>query len=63
MKTRSHFNSKKESKTSAAYKNITEHSLYLEQYPKYEENKKDTERNVVKDNSGIKCPDTLLCRP
>ena len=63
MKTRSHFISKKESKTSAAYKNITEHSLYLEQYTKYEESKKDTERNVFKDNNGIKCPDTLLCRP
>ena len=63
MKTRSHFISKKESKTSAAYKNITEHSLYLEQYPKYEDNKKDTERKFVKDNSGMKFPDTLLCLP
>ena len=63
MKTTSHFNSKKENKKSAAYKNKTEHALYLEQYPKYEENKKDTERNVVKDNNGMKCPDTLLCRP
>ena len=40
-----------------------EYALYLEQYPKYEESKKDKERNVVKDNNGIKCPDTLLCRP
>ena len=32
-------------------------------HPKYEENKKDTERKVVEDNSGIKYPDTLLCRP
>ena len=63
MKTTSHFNSTKENKKNAAFKNKNEYVLYLEQYPKYEENKKDTERNVVKDNNGIKCPDTLLCRP
>lgn len=63
MKTTSHFNSTKENKKSAAFKNKTSYVLYLEQYPKYEESKKEKERNVVKDNNGIKCPVTLLCRP
>ena len=53
----------KENKKSAAYKNKKEYALYLEQYTKYEESTKDKEINVVKDNNGIKCPDTLLCRP
>ena len=63
METTSHFNIIKENKKSAAYKNKKEYALYLEQYTKYEESTKDKERNVVKDNNGIKCPDTLLCRP
>ena len=50
----------KENKIKTAYKNKTEYALYLEQYTKWEESRKDIERNVVKDNNGIKCPDTLL---
>lgn len=53
----------KENKKSAAFKNKTSYVLYLEQYPKYEDSKKEIEKNVVKDSNGIKCPVTLLCRP
>tara|TARA_B100000886_G_C20179888_1_gene389683 strand:+ start:277 stop:486 length:210 start_codon:yes stop_codon:yes gene_type:complete len=63
IKTASHFNSINENKKNVAYKNKLEYALYLEQYSKYEESKKETERNVVKENNGKKCPDTLFCRP
>ena len=63
IKAKSHFNNKKENKTHTPYKNKTEYVLYLEQYPKYKESKKDAEKNVIKDSSGKKYPDTLLGRP
>ena len=63
IKITSHFNSIKENKKNAACKNKWEYARYLEQYSKYEESKKETERNVVRENNGKKCPDTLFWRP